>query len=144
MSSLAALPLVSTASLDTRKLWEALAEAHRYLAELKGLCNSLPNQSILINTLSIQEAKDSSEIENFITSHDEIYAERENSLSGAVKEVQHYAEALKRGFHEVRESGLILLNTLLSVQSLIEPNRPGLRKLPGHSAEKSCHGPGRL
>jgi len=89
MSSLAALPLVSTASLDTRKLWEALAEAHRYLAELKGLCNSLPNQSILINTLSIQEAKDSSEIENFITSHDEIYAERENSLSGAVKEVQH-------------------------------------------------------
>ena len=110
----------------------AIAEAERHLAELKGLCESLPNQSILISTLAIQEAKDSSEIENIITSHDEIFADREEeSAPGAVKEVRHYVEALKVGFDDVRTSGLIRLKTLLEVQVRIEPKKAGLRKLPG-------------
>ena len=46
------------------------ASAHRFLAELKGMSRSIPNQSILVNTLSLQEAKDSSAIENIITTHD--------------------------------------------------------------------------
>jgi len=54
-----------------------LSSAHRYLAELKGMAASIPNESILINTLTLQEAKDSSEIENIITTHDELY---KNSL----------------------------------------------------------------
>ena len=131
MSSLAPLPLNDLSSLHSREVWEAVAEAHRYLAELKGICESLPNKSILINTLSIQEAKDSSEIENIITTHDEIYADGEASVSGAVKEVRFYTKALKVGFDEVRKSGLIRLSTLLSVQAIIEPNRSGFRKLPG-------------
>lgn len=58
------LPLTNIAVLDAREIWAALTEAHRHLAEFKGLCESLPNQRILLDTLGIQEAKDSSEIEN--------------------------------------------------------------------------------
>jgi Fic family protein len=73
------LMLPSAASLETRALWQALTEAHRYLAELKGLTESLPNGELLVDTLSIQEAKDSSEIENIITTHDELYASNEST-----------------------------------------------------------------
>jgi Fic family protein len=132
MSSLPPLPIADLSSLDCREVWMAVAEAERHLAELKGLCESLPNQSILISTLAIQEAKDSSEIENIITTHDEIFADREEeSAPGAVKEVRHYVEALHVGFDDVRQSGLIRLKTLLEVQARIEPKKAGLRKLPG-------------
>ena len=66
------LNIPSQESLEVKAIWQPLAEAHRYLAELKGLCESLPNSAILLDTLSIQEAKDSSEIENIITTHDEL------------------------------------------------------------------------
>lgn len=59
MSALSPLPPKNVAALDTRAVWSALTEAHRHLAELKGLCESLPNQGILLDTLGIQEAKDS-------------------------------------------------------------------------------------
>ena len=65
MSALPPLPLKDPTLLENREVWETLTVAHRYLAELKGLCESLPNQGILLDTLSIEEAKDSSEIERF-------------------------------------------------------------------------------
>ena len=124
--------LPAAAALDMRAVWQALTEAHRNLAELKGLCESLPNSALLIDTLAIQEAKDSSEIENIITTHDELYASQESALgSAAAKEVQHYVTALRIGVDEVRASGLIRLSTILAVQSEIERNRAGLRKVPG-------------
>jgi len=126
------LPLKNLSSLETREVWVALAEAHRHLAELKGLCEALPNQAILLDTLSIQEAKDSSEIENIITTPDELYAsDADSGVSPAAKEVRHYVAALRVGFEEVRRSGLIRLETLLSVQAELEQNRAGLRRLPG-------------
>lgn len=132
MKALPPLPLAEISLLDTREVWAALTEAHRHLAELKGLCESLANQGILLDTLAIQEAKDSSEIENIITTHDELYASHEDSsTSPAAKEVRHYVSALRVGFEAVRESGLIRLETVLSVQSELERNRAGLRKLPG-------------
>ena len=92
------LNIPSQESLEVKAIWQPLAEAHRYLAELKGLCESLPNSAILLDTLSIQEAKDSSEIENIITTHDELYAyEQSSSASAAAKEVQHYIGALRVG-----------------------------------------------
>jgi Fic family protein len=109
-----------------------LAEAHRYLAELKGLCDSLPNQAILLDTLSIQEAKDSSEIENIITTHDELYAyDQSASSSPAAKEVRNYIAGLNVGYLDVRSSNLIRLSTILSVQEQVEKNNAGLRKVPG-------------
>ena len=132
MSSLPPLPLTNLSALETREVWSALTEAHRRLAELKGLCESLPNQGILLDTLGIQEAKDSSEIENIITTHDELYAFQDDSGgTAAAKEVRHYVSALRTGYEAVRDSGLIRLETLLAVQAELEQNRAGLRKLPG-------------
>jgi Fic family protein len=115
-----------------KAVWQSLAEAHRYLAELKGLCESLPNNALLLNTLAIQEAKDSSEIENIITTHDELFAyDQSSSASPAAKEVQNYVAALRVGSAQVRASGLIRLSTVLEVQAEVEQNKAGLRKLPG-------------
>jgi Fic family protein len=132
MSGLAPLPLSDLTVLETREVWVALAEAHRHLAELKGLYESLPNRGILLDTLGIQEAKDSSEIENIITTHDELYAYQDDSGStAAAKEVRHYVSALRAGYEAVRDSGLIRMETVLAVQAELEKNRAGLRKLPG-------------
>jgi len=132
MYTLPPLPLTNPAVLETREVWVALTEAHRHLAELKGLCESLPNQGILLDTLGIQEAKDSSEIENIITTHDELYAYQDDAgATAAAKEVRHYVAALRTGYEAVRSSGLIRLETVLAVQAELEQNRAGLRKLPG-------------
>lgn len=134
VSSLPPLPLSDLAPLNSLEVWRAVSEAHRHLAELKGLCEALPNPGILIETLAIQEAKDSSEIENIITTHDELYAARdadEARISAAAKEVQNYVAALRAGYDAVRESGLIRLETILAVQAELESNRAGLRQVPG-------------
>jgi Fic family protein len=131
MTKLPSLPLADLRALDSREVWAALTEAHRHLAELKGLCESLPNQGILLDTLGIQEAKDSSEIENIITTHDELFAVQGNSATPAAKEVRHYVAALRTGYEAVRASGLIRLETVLAVHAELEQNRAGLRKLPG-------------
>lgn len=126
------LDIPTAASLEVKPVWQRLAEAHRHLAELKGLSESLPNRAILLDTLAIQEAKDSSEIENIITTHDELYAYDQNSAaSPAAKEVQNYVAALKVGVTDVVNSGLIRMSTILRVQAQIEQNNAGFRKLPG-------------
>ncbi len=126
------LNIPSQASLEVKAVWQAIAEAHRHLAELKGLCESLPNSAILLDTLSIQEAKDSSEIENIITTHDELFAyEQSSSSSAAAKEVQNYIAALRVGYQDVLDTGLIRLNTILRVQEAVEQNNAGFRKVPG-------------
>ena len=110
------------------------ATAGRKLAELKGLAASIPNQAILINTLSLQEAKDSSAIENIVTTHDELFRNDtypELLASLAAKEVRHYVQALRAGFDLVRQSGLLTTNHLIAIQEVLELNNAGLRKLPG-------------
>jgi len=94
----------------------------------------MPNGAILINTLALQEAKDSSAIENIITTQDDLYRSdnaRRVYQSAAAKEVHNYASALRTGFETVRKSGLITLNDILSIQSCIEENNAGFRRLPG-------------
>jgi Fic family protein len=129
---LALLPFPIDA-IENRPVLRQVAEAHRYLAELKGIVASIPNEAILINTLSLQEAKDSSAVENIITSQDELF--RAELYAGgpapAAKEVQNYAQALKLGLDRVRRSGLIRLDDVLAIQQTLEKNRAGLRKLPG-------------
>ena len=65
--------------IESKKVLKRLAQAHSALAELKGYVSSIPNENILINTLSLEEAKDSSEIENIVTTHD-IYKRYENGF----------------------------------------------------------------
>lgn len=127
------LPIIDEAELETKPVLKKAASAHRYLAELKGVAASIPNEAILINTLTLQEAKDSSEVENIITSHDDLFKAELSTdyLTPATKEVQDYAVALKQGFERVRQSKLIRLNDILEVQQTLEGNKAGLRKLPG-------------
>lgn len=127
-------PLPPIADLETRAVLRKAAAAHRYLAELKGVAATIPNESILINTLALQEAKDSSAVENIITTHDDLFrAELFTDLltSPATKEVQRYASALKKGFALVRTQKLLTLRHIIAIQQELEQNNAGFRRLPG-------------
>lgn len=122
--------------IETKTVLKATAMAHKALGELKGLCLTIPNQNILISTLSLEEAKDSSAIENIITTHDDLYQSnypRKEFASTAAKEVHNYANALELGFKQVSESGLLTNNTIVEIQNMIEENRAGLRTQAGTS-----------
>lgn len=126
------LPL--SIDLETKPVLKKLAKAHQALAELKGVAGIIPNQSILINTLSLQEAKDSSAIENIITTHDELYksdVSAKQFSSYAAKEVYSYATALRNGYEKVKKNGLLTNTHILEIQQTLEENSAGFRKLPG-------------
>ena len=121
---------------DSPIILKKLAESSRLLAELKGVAVSIPNQGILINTLGLQEAKDSSEIENIVTTHDELFKNDllpESVNSSATKEVLRYRQALRVGFKQVSETDLLTNNHILLIQAELEQNNAGFRKLPGTS-----------
>lgn len=127
-------PDVAIERIETRKVLKQLAEARAALAELKGAASTIPNEQILIDTLSLQEAKDSSAIENIVTTHDELYrseADNHSFASASAKEVHRYAEALKYGFGLIREKGILTINGILKIQEIIEANTAGIRKVPG-------------
>ncbi|QGY28878.1 Fic family protein [Pantoea cypripedii] len=137
------LPLANIEEWETRAVLKKTAEAHRFLAELKGVAASIPNEAILINTLSLQEAKDSSEVENIVTTHDELYKAnlfQEAITTPATKEVQDYAFALKQGFHTARQNKLIRIGDILAVQQQLEHNNAGLRRLPGTDLKNASTG----
>lgn len=126
------LPL--SIDLETKPVLKKLAKAHQALAELKGVAGIIPNQSILINTLSLQEAKDSSAIENIVTTHDELYksdVSAKQFSSYAAKEVYSYAMALQNGYEKVKKNGLLTNTSILEIQQTLEENSAGFRKLPG-------------
>lgn len=120
--------------LETKSIMKKVAAARSALAEMKGAALSIPNESILISTLSLQEAKDSSAIENIITTHDELYqgdSLKKEFKSVASKEVHNYAEALRWGFEIVRQKGILTNNHIIQIQSTLEQNDAGFRKVPG-------------
>lgn len=119
--------------LKTPKILETLNEASRSLAELKGFANSIPNKHILINAITINEAKDSSAIENIVTTHDSIYKVLTESgfKEDAAKEVVDYRSAIWRGYKIIKEKEFISTNVLVELHAMIEPNKTGIRKTPG-------------
>lgn len=134
MSALPPLDHLDAARFDTPAILKKLASSSRALAELKGIAASIPNQGILINTLGLQEAKDSSEIENIVTTHDELFKDEvlpEAFANPAAKEVLRYRQALRVGFEQVRQSGLITSNHIIDIQAELERNNAGFRRLPG-------------
>lgn len=119
---------------ETVKVLRKLTQTHRVLAELKGLVTSIPNENILIETLTLREAKESSAIENIISTMDEVYQSNlaDNQFSSsATKEVHQYAAALKKGYVLVKKNGLLTNNIILQIQETLEENNAGFRKLPG-------------
>lgn len=128
---------------ETKKVLKALPAAHAALAELKGIASTIPNQNILVNTLGLQEAKDSSAIENIITTHDDLYKSELNldsfkSLNA--KEVQNYISALKKGFELITDSRLLTSRTIIQIQEVLEDNKAGFRKLPGTALKNASTG----
>lgn len=120
--------------LETLKVLKLLPKAHRALAELKGVAQSIPRQDILINTLALQEAKDSSEVENIVTTHDEIYKASigiEKFTSSQAKEVQNYIVAMKTGYKIVSKNNFLSINHIKQIQQILESNNAGFRKVPG-------------
>lgn len=135
------LPLIQ--DIETKKILKKLASAHRALAELKGIVSSIPNENILINTLGLQEAKDSSAIENIITTHDDIF-KAELNLEGFkslnAKEVQNYISALKKGFGLITKNKILTNNDIIAIQSELEKNNAGFRKVSGTALKNSTTG----
>lgn len=137
------IPLPYSGDLETKSILKQLPAAHAALAELKGIIQSIPNQIILLNTLGIQEAKDSSSVENIITTHDDLYKANldfEVTISPDVKEVQNYVAAMKRGFEIVQTQGLLTNQTILKIQETLEGNNAGFRKLPGTALKNAQTG----
>ena len=134
MTQITSLNLLNVARFESPEILKKLALSSRRLAELKGIAGSIPNQSILINTLGLQEAKDSSEIENIITTHDELFKDDvlpEAFSNPAAKEVLRYRQALRIGFNQIKQSGLLTSNYIIQIQAELEQNNAGFRKLPG-------------
>ena len=121
--------------VETKAVLRQLNSANRKLAELKGVALTIPNENILINTLILQEAKDSSAVENIVTTHDDLYKANlhmENiSISAATKEVLNYAEAMRYGFQLIRYNKVLTNNNIKEIQRKLENNTAGFRSIPG-------------
>lgn len=129
--SLDLLPL--KIDVQTPKILKKAISANRALAKLNGIAYIIPNTAILINSLMLQEAKDSSEIENIITTHDELYRADvyAKDISKETKEVKDYKKALLKGIDFISSEGLLLKKHIVKIQSILESNNAGIRKQSG-------------
>ena len=125
------LPLKN--NIETSKVLKQLSVTSRALAELKGIAKTMPNQNILINAIMINEAKASSEIENIVTSHDEIYKAMVKPFNSNpyAKEVIDYRSAIWEGYNELKEKEIMSVELIKKVQEKIEHNTAGIRSTLG-------------
>ncbi len=140
-ATLLGLGRISARDFESPDVLKKAATASRHLAELKGVASSIPNQSILINTIALQEAKDSSAIENIVTTHDELFrgdTYPELFASPAAKEVRDYVRALQVGNDLVKKTGLLTANHIIQIQATLEHNEAGFRKLPGTALKNNA------
>lgn len=123
--------------VETKEILKQLSKSRSALAELKGFARVIPNEVILISTLTLQEAKDSSAVENIVTTHDELYKADLNAkdyiVSASTKEVLNYREAIQAGFNLVKEKGLLTNSVLKQIQERLEGNKAGFRTTSGTS-----------
>ena len=129
-------------NFKTEKILAQLTNSSRALAELKGYANTIPNMHILINAVTINEAKDSSAIENIVTTHDSIYKVLTESgfKEKNAKEVVDYRNAIWTGYEQIKKDGYINTNTIVKIQGTVEHNNAGIRKLPGTELKNSATG----
>ena len=126
--------------LESKAIMKQLVVAHRYLAQLHGVARTIPNENILISTLTLQEAKESSSIENIVTTQDDLYKTDLNIASymnPAAKEVLDYRSAILRGFQLVKDKHILSCNIIKEIQQQLEHNRAGFRTVPGTMLKRS-------
>jgi Fic family protein len=114
----------------TVEILQAVSNANKALAELKGLARKLPNQSMLVNTIALREAKASTEIENIFTTDEELYkalSGNDAGLKGNVKEVLRYRQALWKGYHEINANGEFGTDLLIKIYQEIKEVQDGIR-----------------
>ena len=130
--------------LETVKVLKALNLASRALADLKGQAHIIPNQGILIDTLVLQEAKASSEVENIVTTQDELFQADvfpDDPQSPAAKEVARYRDALRLGFSKLLDTGGLIPNsTLIEMFRLLKDRDDGFRVTPGTALKNDRNG----
>ncbi|MDD6850724.1 MAG: Fic/DOC family N-terminal domain-containing protein [Bacteroidales bacterium] len=118
-----------------------VTKSNRRLAELKGVALTIPNENILLSSLVLQEALDSSAVENIVTTSDELYRAELDIKGGltnaATKEVLNYREAVQVGFDMVRRNRLLTLNDIKQIQKTLEHNNAGFRTVPGTKLKSS-------
>ena len=126
-------PLPPAAELDSKVILKKAISASRVLAELKGMAERMPNQAMLIDSLVLQEARASSEIENILTTNDELFkAASDEALpaSAEAKEVLRYRQALNHGFRQIKERPLAT-GLFIEVAQLIKQTDFSVRRTPG-------------
>ncbi len=119
--------------VETVKILRQLSKTSQSLGELKGVAKTIPNQAILINAVVLQEAKDSSEIENIITTQDELYKAlaTKGKQPTQVKEVINYRKAIFTGFDLIKQQGFLRIKDIESIQKTIVENNAGIRAMVG-------------
>lgn len=129
--------------LETKAVLKQLSQSNRRLAELKGMAKTIPNEQILIRTLTLQEARDSTEVKNIVTTQDDLYKASldlsEYIKDPAAKEVLNYSEAMTLGFELLKQRHLLTNNVIKKIQEKFVHNRAGFRNLPGTTL-KDEHG----
>jgi Fic family protein len=120
--------------VETPAVLKRCIAARAALAELKGLCESIPNPDVLIRCIGLQEARASSEIENVLTTTDEMYRALANSITAtdvATKEVLRYYEAMNTAMHHLQKRAILSTNLFCEIASKIKQSDMAIRKLPG-------------
>ena len=132
-----------TEKVETISILRQTTKAATALAELKGIAKTIPNQLMLVNAIVLQEAKDSSEIENIITTQDELYkaiAIDKSNITAATKEVVNYRKAIFLGFDLVEKQGFLSVNDIKIIQQVLVGNSAGIRNVPGTVLKNSNTG----
>lgn len=139
----ALLDLPPKQNLETPEIFRATIRANKLLAELKGFCQTLPNPELLLNTIVLQESKESSAIENIVTTQDELY---KATLMGnkvkneAAKEVLQYREAMYFGMEELSKKGVITTNLLVGIMQKIRNAGDSIRRNLGTKLSNPASG----
>ncbi|MDJ0823372.1 MAG: Fic family protein [Paracoccaceae bacterium] len=120
---------------DSKPILKSLAQAHRALAQLNGRAAVIPNQAMLIETLALQEAAASSEIENIVTTQDQLFQtnpQRRIYPTPEAKEVALYSVALNHGFRDLIQKQHVLSNNcIVGMFQTLKSTTGGFRTTPG-------------
>jgi Fic family protein len=134
---------IDTEKIETRAVLRKEAQTRQILAELKGFAPVIPNQNILVSAIVLQEAQESSAIENIVTTQDELYKNltmQPQYMDPMTKEVINYREAVYTGHEILKKKQMISVSDIVKIQEIIVENNAGIRKLPGTSLVNSATG----
>jgi Fic family protein len=121
-------------NIETKSILKKTISASRSLSELKGAITNLPNPLLFVDTINLQEAQASSEIENIVTTQDALFQASiaDKAIDNlATKEVIHYKDALWYGIESLNKKPFLTTNLFIDIMQIIKENQSGIRNLPG-------------